>query len=142
MRLHAMMAVTQGRFARRIRRAAEEAGLSKVQPKVLEYLLTHDGCAQADICAAWDTDKATMSGIVARLERDGLVTCMRGVRDRRRTLVYLTPEGREKAGLMRARFDAVERRAMRGLSEEERRAFLCTLRRICRNMEMGEEEEV
>ena len=35
-----------------------------------------------------------------------------------------------------------ERRAMRGLSEEERRAFLCTLRRICRNMEMGEEEEV
>ena len=139
MRLHAMMAVTQGRFARRIRRAAEEAGLSKGQPKVLEYLLTHDGCAQADICAAWDADKATMSGIVARLERDGLVTCMRGVRDRRRTL---TPEGREKAGLMRARFDAVERRAMRGLSEEERRAFLCTLRRICRNMEMGEEEEV
>ena len=74
--------------------------------------------------------RATITGIIDRLERAGLVERKRGESDRRRVLVGLTPAGREYLG--RAPQPLQERftRRITKLSREEQQVLLQGLERI------------
>ena len=136
-RLHIQMCLTQGRFSQQVRRAANGVDLLPGQPKVLEYLYDHDGCTQADIGEAWNLDKSTVSGLVDRLARDGLVQCGKDGQDKRRKVIVLTPKGRALWQPRRERLSALDEAAWRGVPQAERAAFLATLARIRRNLEEG-----
>lgn len=135
--LHVQMCITQGRFSQEVRRAASGLGLLPGQPKVLEYLYEHDGCTQADIGEAWLLDKSTVSGLIDRLERDGLIQSRKDGQDKRRKAISLTPKGRALWQPMQERLSALDEAAWRGVSGAERAAFLMTLSRIRRNLEEG-----
>ncbi|WP_027342073.1 MarR family winged helix-turn-helix transcriptional regulator [Hamadaea tsunoensis] len=69
--------------------------------------------------AAVGSKPATLTGILDRLERRGLIT--RGTRpgDRRAVLIELTADGRETATLIRQTFADLEHGALAGLSREQ-----------------------
>lgn len=71
-------------------------GLTPAQFFVLRAILGHDSLPTMGTLA-YDTLQhcATMSGIVDRLEKMGLVVRMRDQQDRRQMLVKLTPAGRD-----------------------------------------------
>src|SRR5262245_35726426 len=76
-----------------------------------------DGIARTvtELGSAIGTRPATVTGILDRLERRGLVS--RGTRpgDRRVVLIELTPDGARKADLIRHAMDDLEERAFAGV---------------------------
>ncbi|WP_370116321.1 MarR family winged helix-turn-helix transcriptional regulator [Streptacidiphilus sp. MAP12-33] len=65
--------------------------------------------------SAVGTRPTTLTSVLDRLERRGLVTRRAREGDRRAVEIALTPQGRVAAGTVRETFDAVERRALDGL---------------------------
>lgn len=56
-----------------IRPGMADIGLSPGQPKILHYLLNHDGCMQRELADACDIEPATVSRLLDKMEEDGLV---------------------------------------------------------------------
>lgn len=72
--------------------------LTLVQWRALVLVGRGDGLRVGEIAARTATSPPSMSRIIRRLERRGLVRMDRDVRDRRAILVSLTPEGRRIRG--------------------------------------------
>ena len=68
--------------------------------------------------AAAGTRSATLTGILDRLERRGLITRGTTPRDRRAVLIELTPAGRRSARTIAAAIDDLERRALDALPND------------------------
>lgn len=85
-------------------------GLTPGQPKVLDYLWTHDGSAQTEIAAANLLEPATLTVLLGGMEKKGLVERRRSEADRREVHVFLTPRGRESAAAVEDAFARLERR--------------------------------
>ena len=66
------------------------------QPKILEFLLGHDGCTQKEIAKACILDKSTVTSLITRMLLCGLVRKDSDLPDRRTNCIYLTEEGRKK----------------------------------------------
>ena len=77
--------------------------------------------------------RPTMTGILATLERRGLVRRLPHGGDRRMSLVEATPEGRARVARLRPELHQAERRWMACLSEAEQRALLRTLAKLQAN---------
>ncbi len=136
--LHIWMALVHGRFKKIVFKEALGAGLHPGQPKVLEYVFAHPGCTQGDICAAWDVDKSTVSGLIERLERDGLIRCEKEPGDRRKKAVYLTEQARQVWQPIQQRVEQMEQTAWQGIDPDRQRAFLETLEQIDENLRQME----
>jgi DNA-binding MarR family transcriptional regulator len=72
--------------------------LTLVQWRALVLVGRGEGLRVGEIAARTATSPPSMSRIVRRLERRGLVRTDQDVRDRRATLVSLTPEGQRVRG--------------------------------------------
>ena len=68
--------------------------------------------------AAVGTRPATLTGILDRLERRGLITRGTNPRDRRAVLIELTPTGRRSARTITTAIDNLERRALDALPND------------------------
>lgn len=114
-------------------------GLKPGQPKVLEYVIRHEGCTQRDIARACVMDKSTATGILARMEEEGLIERYASPADRRIATVHLTEAGRAAATRVLAICDEVDAIAWRGMEAQERRTLARLLRRVVGNLsEEGE----
>lgn len=60
---------------------------------MLAFLWKNDGSSQIQLGNCMHKDRTTISGIVDRLEKDGLVTRRKNPEDRRTHLIFLTPGG-------------------------------------------------
>ncbi|MDI9466589.1 MAG: MarR family winged helix-turn-helix transcriptional regulator [Syntrophomonadaceae bacterium] len=70
-------------------------GITIVQSWVLFYLSTHNGSSLKDIAAAVQLDSPVVTGLIDRLEKEGLVVREEDPEDRRSLKICLTPRGRE-----------------------------------------------
>lgn len=79
-----------------------------------------DGTARtvSELGAAVGSRPATMTGILDRLERRGLISRAARPGDRRAVQIQLTPDGERAAAQIRRTLQAVERRALAGLPPE------------------------
>lgn len=116
---------------------AKETGLCPGQPKILEYLLEHDGCIARDICRACVLDKSTMTSLLARMEKQNLIQKIESGDDRRAVHIYLTETGRTLVRKVKTACAKVDETALRGISPENRDVFLETLKQITANLEGG-----
>ncbi|MBN2333747.1 MAG: MarR family transcriptional regulator [Deltaproteobacteria bacterium] len=66
----------------------------------LQQLCETDGCTTGKLAERACLSQATMTGIIDRLEKRGLVRRIRCDEDRRRVMVHLTEEGREVVAIM------------------------------------------
>jgi DNA-binding MarR family transcriptional regulator len=74
--------------------------------------------------------RATMTGLLDGLEREGLVERIFDTDDRRRITIHLTPAGQSKLDIVMPDYYQRVRRLMAPLSELEREQFMTLLTRI------------
>ena len=113
---------------RRFGQLLAQFGLTIPQFLVLRCIGHHDTLSMTDLADETLQCSATMTGIVDRLERMGLVTRVRDVKDRRRMLVELTPPGRETLGHVRRNREEILCRTLGSLDEADAQEFLRLLR--------------
>jgi DNA-binding MarR family transcriptional regulator len=104
-----------------------------VRPGVFSLLILVDanpGIAQIDLANQLDIDKATIVGLVHRLERQHWVVRKTSSIDRRRQGVYITPAGRTTLKNLREEMLEHEMRFTRLFSAEELAQLITFLRRI------------
>ena len=118
-------------------RLVREYGLTDRQLNLL-MLLGHqapEGATQVQLGKMMCVGKASMTGLVDRLERDDLVERGRLSNDRRAHLVLLTPNGRKAlAAVERPYFRAVDH-TLSGISAADRQKAIRVLVDICRSLD-------
>lgn len=113
-------------------------GLLPGQPKILEHVAAHEGCLQRDIAQACAMDRATVTGILARMEESGLIERHPKAGDRRALEVRLTDRGWEAADLVARSGAEVDEMACAGMTAEERDELARLLARVRDNFENAE----
>ena len=106
-------------------------GLYPGQPKILEY----DGCIARDICRDCVLDKSTMTNLLGRMERQGLIVREENGQDKRASFLRLTDEGRALAEQAKEIFRQTDARAARNLSPEEQSQLVRLLKTVTQNLE-------
>ena len=82
---------------RRVLARAAGLGLTPGQPKVLDYLIDHEGHDQKTIAAYCEIEPATVGSILLGMEDAGLIVRRQHPGNRRSLFVYLTEKGRAAA---------------------------------------------
>ena len=137
MTYHQLMLENQQLLARKLLERVAEEGLSSGQPKVLEFLLEHDGCMQKEIAHACSVEAASVTSLLNKMERDGLVQRKIPQDNRRVSQVWLTEAGRQKAQMVRDTFTKLEENCSRALLPgKDSRCWICSngFRKISKRM--------
>ena len=109
-------------------------GLTRGQPRILDYLFHHDGCMQKDFCREYSLEASTVSNLLVAMEKDGLLRRERNPSTSRIVNVYITEKGKQVQHNLEPVYDKLEDIAFEGISEEEKEHFLMILKTITKNM--------
>lgn len=104
----------------------QAAGLdvTSVQFAALDAIAQKSGIDQTSLAATISFDRATIGGVIDRLEHKGLLHRVRSTRDRRARQLYLTPEGVQLLTVNRPVVEALQAEILAPLSRAERAAFV------------------
>lgn len=121
-----------------IGRIKENTDLRPGEPKILEFLLEHEPCEQKQIATGCSLDTASVTGILGRMEKRGLVKRENMNGNRRSLYVSMTDEGRRLSKVVEDTFLAVDSAAIKGMSDDEVSEFMRLLGIINNNLtELG-----
>jgi len=98
--------------------------LTSVQFAALDGIAQQPGIDQASLAATIGFDRATIGGVIDRLELKGLVQREVSAQDRRARQLYLTPAGEQLRAASRPVVEALQAEILAPLSAAEREAFL------------------
>lgn len=104
--------------------------LTSVQFAALETLSGHPGIDQATLAGLIAYDRATIGGVVDRLEGKRLIARDISPRDRRARVLTLTPEGEKFLAQVRPIVTGLQSDILVGLSEAERAEFIRLASRV------------
>lgn len=109
----------------------QAAGLemTSVQFAALDAVAQQPGIDQASLAATISFDRATIGGVIDRLEQRGLLQRVVGARDRRARQLQPTPAGRRMLKASRPVVEALQAEILAPLSATERAAFLALARK-------------
>jgi MarR family transcriptional regulator for hemolysin len=116
---------------RRFEDEAKSHGITLPQWRALAHIALHEGITQRALADAIDADPMTVSGILDRLEKRGMIDRSADPSDSRAKLARLTPEGELMFRKARETGLAMYEAATVGLTAEERDAMqsaLCKMR--------------
>jgi MarR family transcriptional regulator for hemolysin len=125
------------------RRFDEEArthGITLPQWRTLAQIAIHEGITQRALADAADTDPMTMSGVLDRLEKRGLIDRYPDPTDSRAKLARLTPAGEEVFNEARRVGLAMFESALEGITPQEREIVISALGKMRANL-MGQTAE-
>ncbi|OIQ38953.1 MAG: MarR family transcriptional regulator [Roseobacter sp. MedPE-SW] len=114
-------------FAKRMQETGVD--LTPVQFAAMDAIASYPGIDQAGVAARIAYDRATIGGVIDRLEQKGYVRRSVSLRDRRAREVHLTDQG---LALFQDVLPLVERmqdQMLEALTSEERSAFLALARK-------------
>ncbi len=83
-----------------------------------------NGCTQNHICSELLLPKQTVSFILSKLEKQGMLLRKTDPKDRRNNLVFLTSEGKAYAHQLLSKLEAAEIAAYQSMSSEQRTALM------------------
>lgn len=109
-------------------------GLSIAMWRVVAALSAHGSQRQTDLAELTSIDASTLSRLVTRLIRAGLVTRTRSASSHREVVVALSAKGNALVARLIPLARAIEADAAAGLSAEELSVLKRSLRRMYRNM--------
>ena len=110
--------------------AQTDADITPVQFAAVAALRQRPGVDQASLSALIGYDRATIGGVIDRLEARGWVERRTAPQDRRQKLVTLTPAGRRAHDRAMQAVEATQELLTSPLSAAERKEF----ERLCRKM--------
>jgi DNA-binding MarR family transcriptional regulator len=132
-REESVVAALEGTVHRVLERLAtelEDLGLSQGEVNALIHLAPQTGSTVSELQAATGQRASTLTGVIDRLERRGLVERRPNPQDRRSFTLTLTAEGRSAAGRARRAFSEMDRRALAAVSDRSASGFFETLRAL------------
>ena len=103
--------------------------LTSVQFAALDAIAQQPGIDQASLAATISFDRATIGGVIDRLESKGLVQREVSAQDRRARRLHLTPEGMQLLAASRPVVEALQADILAPLSPAEGAAFLALARK-------------
>ena len=98
--------------------------MTSVQFAALDAIAQQPGIDQASLAATISFDRATIGGVVDRLELKGLVTRAVSAQDRRARQLQLTPDGERLLAASRPVVEALQAEILAPLTRAERKTFL------------------
>ena len=119
---------------RRVEEESRVHGITLPQWRALAELTLNEGMNQSELAGCIDTDPMTVSGILDRLEKRGLIARSPDPHDSRAKRAVATPEGIALVEEVRAVGRVVYEHAMRGISATERKQLLDMLSRMKENV--------
>ncbi|HZY67142.1 MAG TPA: MarR family winged helix-turn-helix transcriptional regulator [Devosia sp.] len=119
---------------RRFEDEASSHGFTLPQWRALAEIFRNPGIAQVGLAAALDIDQMTVSGIVSRLEKRGLIERYPDPNDSRAKLAKLTPAGLDLVTRAKHVGRALYENALFGLSPDERELMARHLRLVRDNL--------
>ncbi|SRR5579875_2514309 len=105
---------------------------------ILKQLWQQEGRSQVELQELLGLDGATITGLIQRMIHLDLIQRRPDLNDRRVQRVFLTKRGRNLEHITKALEDAVNSRALKGFSADERTFFIRLLTRALQNCEEGE----
>jgi len=123
------------RMAAEMDRRMRERGLTAAQAAVMSRLWMHDGLSQSQLQEQVGVDASTLTGLLQRMTRQGLVRRHRDPTDGRILRVLLTPKGRDLRPLLTPEAENLNSLFFRDFSSGERAVFIAFLHRALRNLE-------
>jgi MarR family transcriptional regulator, temperature-dependent positive regulator of motility len=98
--------------------------LTSVQFAALDALAQQPDIDQASLAATIGFDRATIGGVIERLEAKGLVQRVVSAQDRRARQLTLTPEGEQLLAACRPVVEGLQAHILAPLTRKERAEFL------------------
>ena len=98
--------------------------LTSVQFAALDALAEQAGIDQSTLAASIGFDRATIGGVIERLEGKGLVQRVVSAQDRRARQLQLTPEGAQLLAGLRPVVEALQAQILAPLTRAERASFV------------------
>lgn len=102
--------------------------------RVLAALNAKNGRSMGELCSFTMMEQSSVSRVVDKMEKEGLVKRQLQKKDNRFVLVYFTDKGRETFCKIYPKVIRREDRALQGFSSEEHDLFLSFLKRIEKNI--------
>lgn len=106
--------------------------LTSVQFAALDAIAQQPAIDQATLAATISFDRATIGGVIERLESKGLVQREVSEHDRRARLLTLTPAGRRQLANCRPVVEALQSEILGALSAKERAVFVALANKALR----------
>ena len=101
----------------------------------LYYLYINNGMTATELCERCEEDKATISRALDYLEKNGYIVCETQGTRRYKSQLLLTDKGQEVGRQIADKIYGVLNDIGGGLSEEERKAFYCSLSIISESLD-------
>ena len=114
--------------------SVKDTGLTPGQPKILDYLLHHDGAIQKEIAIFCHIEPASLTTILSGMENKGYIERKTTDNNRRSLHVYLTETGKKYADRLNLEFARIESDALRGFDEKDTQQLYELLNRVYQNM--------
>lgn len=121
--------------------SVRDTDLTSGQPKVLDYLLHHDGAIQKEIAIFCHIEPASLTVILNGMENKGYIRRVNTDSNRRSLHVYLTETGKKYADRLNHEFAQIEAKALAGFTEAEVSQFNDFLSRVYENMAASPKKE-
>jgi MarR family transcriptional regulator, organic hydroperoxide resistance regulator len=123
------------RLAVNFARDIADTGVALQEWRVLAVLAAAGEQRLSDLAGLTSIDLSTLSRLVTRMGRQGLVTRLNGNGDRRERRIALTEKGRGRTRAIIPTARRYERLALAGLSAAEEQTLKRLLRRVFTNLE-------
>lgn len=134
MDFHTLLLGSHLSFKKHLLTCLKEYNLKSGQPKVLEYIATHEGCQQKDIAENCYVETATLSIVLTNLEKRKLIKRKSLSKDKRAYSIYLAKNGRDVYKKVSDMMKYTEDVALEGFTVEEREELFQLLSRVRDNI--------
>lgn len=114
-------------------------GVTPVQFAILNVLIDTPGVDQITLAGRVAFDAATSGSVISRLEARGWIRRESDVHDRRRKLLWVTPQGEKMAQQMKRLVAKVQNRILEPLNAGEREQFMALLGKLVAGHEAGQD---
>jgi DNA-binding MarR family transcriptional regulator len=119
----------------------EKYGLTRGQPRVLRHLANHPSITQKELITHMDIRPATLTRMLQRMEKNGLISRTPSKNDQRVMTITLTDLGYQAHLTSEQVHQDMEDQLLALITEEERDTLCRVLKKINRHIQAKEEEE-
>lgn len=129
-----LLYTVSGQLRRTYDELLRDVDLHVGQDQLLCQLWREDGVTQAQLCELLNVEPPTVTNMINKLEKKGIVSRKRDETDKRVSRVYVTPEGRELLKPVEKIWRSVTEKLLAGIPFEERKILMDILQRMERNI--------
>lgn len=121
-------------YKQNIDKMVQPYGISAGQAPLVMLLATKDGRTQKELAYHLGVKPSSLTTMINRMEKTGLVERRRNETDNRAVNVFLTPKGRRASRKMQAIVRFINERNLAGFREEEKILLLRFMEQMMQNM--------